>query len=338
MTALSGQGHALGLTHAAIHANVVLPGQDSVSPAGMNFGEAVYCGYQGGAPGYRNGSYSNMSAIKARFPGARYVCVGTDAIDIEPGLASPSDAPGFVRSWRKDNTNKPVVYASRSQMGSVQSFLSGIPRSDYYLWVAEWNGGGIPSGYDAIQNGNTSGYDSDLFEDYMFGPAGPVQPPLPATVHAGSTGSAVVMLRIRLNLWGAGLPRDADGGSDIFGTAVLAAVEKFQREHKLTPDGTAGPLTWTALLAKPPVHVPVPVPGPPASAAPFAYPVLHQGGTGVTVAFLQVFLNHHGVSPRLVVSGVFDAETARDVRWFQGRHGLPETTVVDAKTWAFLVA
>jgi hypothetical protein len=66
-------------------------------------------------------------------------------------------------------------------MDSVKSYLNqgGISRSDYFLWVARWNGGGIPAGFDAIQNGNTQGYDSDLFEDYMFAPVGIPTPPPP---------------------------------------------------------------------------------------------------------------------------------------------------------------
>lgn len=180
---LSGQGHGLGQHHEAIQAGLIDPGQDSTNPAGMQRGLAVYCGYASGAPGYRRGSYSNMSGIKARFPGKLYLCVGTDCIDIETGLAFPSEGPGFVRQWKKDNTNKPVLYANASTMPAVKSALvsAGIPRSAYYLWVAEWNGGGIPSGYDAIQNGSNNSFDSDLFQSYMFDPVTPPPPPPPPT-------------------------------------------------------------------------------------------------------------------------------------------------------------
>ena len=40
----------------------VLAGQDSVSPSGMNSGLSVYAGYG-------RGTYANMSAVEARFPG-----------------------------------------------------------------------------------------------------------------------------------------------------------------------------------------------------------------------------------------------------------------------------
>lgn len=183
-TLLSGQGHGLGQFQYAVQQGLIDTGQDSVNPAGMKQGLAVYCGYKAGAPGYRRGGFSNMPAIKARFPGKKYLCVGTDCIDIETGLASAADGPGFVRGWTKDNTNKPVLYANMSTMPSVKSALNsaGIARSSYYLWVAIWNGGPIPSGYDAIQNGSTQGYDSDLFEDYMWGGTGPTPPPGPGPV------------------------------------------------------------------------------------------------------------------------------------------------------------
>lgn len=196
-TLLSGQGHGLGQFQYAVQQGLIDPGQDSVNPAGMQQGLAVYCGYKAGAPGYRRGGFSNMPAIKSRFPGKKYLCVGTDCIDIETGLATPAEGPAFVRGWTKDNTNKPVLYANMSTMPAVKSALNsaGIPRSSYYLWVAIWNGGPIPAGYDAIQNGSAQGFDSDLFEDYMWDGTGPTPPPVPPPPPVGNinvnTGSLI---------------------------------------------------------------------------------------------------------------------------------------------------
>jgi hypothetical protein len=183
MTVLTAAGHHRGMQHDAI-APLLERGQDSVSPSGMSPGLDVYCGYDAGAPGYRNGGYSNMAAIRARFPGKKYVSVGYDAIDIEPGLASPSAAPGFVRGWTRHNTVKPVVYASRSQMGACQSYLNGagIHRSSYFLWVAEWDGNpAIPAGYDAKQYASHPTEDQDSFEDYMFAATTPPAPTFSVT-------------------------------------------------------------------------------------------------------------------------------------------------------------
>jgi hypothetical protein len=260
MTLLQATGHVSG----GIHALVIDRGQDSVNPAGMQRGLDVYCGYDSGAPGYRRGSFSNMGAIKARFPGKKYLSVGKDCIDIEPGLASPSEAPAFQREWRRENTDKPVYYANGSQMPEVKAYLNsaGIPRSAYYLWIARWNGGGIPAGYDGIQNGSTSGFDSDLFEDYMFtGHGGPVPgPSLPGTVRQGSSGKDVVTLRIRLNIYGAMLQHDADGGTDKFGPLVKQAAEAFQKVNGLSQDGVVGPVTWTALLSSTAKHITTKIP------------------------------------------------------------------------------
>jgi hypothetical protein len=202
MALLVGQGHGFGGRHMALTAEIVKNGEDSVNPAGMKPGLDVYCGYKAGAPGYQRGGFSNMPAIKARFPGKLYLCVGTDCIDIEPGLATASQAPAFQKAWRKDNTNKPVYYASLSAMPAVKSALTGagIARSDYYLWVAVWNHGSIPAGYDAIQNGNAPGFDSDLFEDYMWStvtppPPGPVPTPVPVPVPSGNLVVATKVLR-----------------------------------------------------------------------------------------------------------------------------------------------
>src|SRR5438876_4893595 len=174
-----------------------LTGQDSVDPAGMHSGLDVYCGYDSGAPGYRNGSFSNMAAIRARFPGKRYLSVGYDCIDVEPGLASPGEAPAFVRNWTRHNTAKPVVYANASQMPSVKSALNaaGIPRDHYFLWLAEWDGNpAIPFGYDGKQYASTQGYDSDSFWDYVFTGA---TPPAPNSwpLQQGSAGPAVTSLQ-----------------------------------------------------------------------------------------------------------------------------------------------
>jgi hypothetical protein len=169
------------MRHAAAIALITETGADSVDPGGMRQGLDVYCGYDAGGPGYRNGGYSNMNAIKAMFPGKKYLCVGTDCIDIESGLASPDEAPGFVNGWKKDNTNRPVCYANGSTMPAVKSALSGIDRNRYYLWLADPNGDpSVPSGYDGKQWEFAQGFDADSFYEYMWVPVTKPPPPPPA--------------------------------------------------------------------------------------------------------------------------------------------------------------
>lgn len=219
----------------------VLRGQDSVSPGGMQHGQDVYAGYGGFS------HFSNMGGIHARFPGKRYVVVDThvsqvDVYDIEPGGGSASEAPAFFHQWRPVNTNKPVFYASRSQIGSVVAALSsaGIARSRYYLWVAQWDGSSaIPGGYDAKQYGSNASFDSDVFYDYMFGPVKPVNPwPL----RQGANGPEVLAVQKVLNQLAVRMKiaKIAEDGS--FGPQTLAAVRKAQAVFGAAP-GTADEVT-----------------------------------------------------------------------------------------------
>lgn len=61
-----------------------------------------------------------------------------------------------------------------------------------------------------------------------------------ATIRNGDRGSDVAEVQAAL-----GLP--ADGR---FGAATEAAVEEFQANHNLTPDGVVGPKTWAALRSQ----------------------------------------------------------------------------------------
>lgn len=250
---LSGQGHVLGKRFSAA---AVDPGQDAVDPGGMTPGLDVYCGYAAGAPGYRGGSFSNMTAIKSRFPGKKYICVGTDVIDIEPGLAGAGDGPGFVEGWNAAraadpgayNLDKPMLYADGSDMGSVRSALdgAGIARSRYYLWLAAWNGGPIPAGYDGIQNGNTQGYDSDLFNSYIFGGGGTASV---FPLQLGSSGPQVAALQVNLNRWAHLLGLKAlVAGDGSYGPITAAAVALAQAYfHDRSPIGECSQALYSAL-------------------------------------------------------------------------------------------
>lgn len=153
------------------------PGQDSVSPAGMQKGNSVYAGY--GA-----GSFADMTEIKTLFPGKLYLeitpFVGPgDCLDIETGDAVPADAKTFIDQWHKVNTVKPVIYANASTMPAVKTALASVPRTSYFLWVALWDGNpSIPAGYDAKQYSSTPGYDSNTFDDVMWPAAVPAPPVL----------------------------------------------------------------------------------------------------------------------------------------------------------------
>ena len=76
---------------------------------------------------------------------------------------------------------------------------------------------------------------------------------MPATVRRGDRGDDVRLCQQRLTEHG--YPATADG---IFGSGTESKVMAFQRVGGLGADGIVGPNTWTALLADPVVHEPVP--------------------------------------------------------------------------------
>jgi hypothetical protein len=81
-------------------------------------------------------------------------------------------------------------------------------------------------------------------EDFQIAPPElPTHVPRP-TLRRGDKGEAVRELQRALNAKGASLTIDGD-----FGQRTTNAVEVFQRQRNLKPDGIVGPLTWGALLA-----------------------------------------------------------------------------------------
>lgn len=258
----------------------VLAGQDSVSPSGMNSGLSVYAGYG-------RGTYANMSAVEARFPGKKYlsvspyVTVGVDCLDVEPGDAGPGDCAAFVRGWTPVNTVKPVIYANASTMGAVVSDLSGagIARSSYFLWVAEWDySSAIPSGFDAKQYASTSGYDSDAFSDYMFHAVAPV-PVWP--LKNGDASPQVTALQTLLNQLASKIGlKPALQVDGVYGHATLAAVQLAQLKFGYGPPTTFGEITeaYYAGLEHQLVSKPVAPPTKP----PIIIPVSHEVCAPVT--------------------------------------------------------
>ncbi|MFI8952180.1 peptidoglycan-binding protein [Streptomyces sp. NPDC053750] len=80
-----------------------------------------------------------------------------------------------------------------------------------------------------------------LAADGIVGPATWTR--LVVTVKAGSKGTAVKALQHQLTA--NGHATKADG---VFGSATTAKVKAFQKAHRLTADGIAGPNTWSALV------------------------------------------------------------------------------------------
>jgi peptidoglycan hydrolase-like protein with peptidoglycan-binding domain len=82
-----------------------------------------------------------------------------------------------------------------------------------------------------------------------------------AQISEGALGSDVT--RLQQILTGQGY--NTGGITGIWGPETTTAVQAFQAEHELMPDGIAGPLTWAALngnMTPAPVQVVPPTPAP----------------------------------------------------------------------------
>jgi len=126
---------------------------DSITPGNLPPGADAYAGYV-------DGRFANLTAIRARFPGARIleiaVFASSDAecADCEPGDMMPSQVAAWVKRQQARGVHRPVVYASISQMPVVRAALgsAGITRDQVRLWSAHYGAGKhICTGMDGTQ-------------------------------------------------------------------------------------------------------------------------------------------------------------------------------------------
>lgn len=114
-------------------------------------------------------------------------------VDVEPG--NPVTTPAEVRqSWEIRKAHgiwRPGFYADLTRMHeTVIPGLAGIPRSEYRLWLAKWNGiPEIPPGFDAVQFESLRLFDESEVAADFFHPASlpkPSRPKGPAAHPAGT--------------------------------------------------------------------------------------------------------------------------------------------------------
>ena len=139
----------------------------------------------------------------------------------------------------------------------------------------------------------------------------------------GDTGSDVTLLQEKLKIAGV-FPGTVTGS---FGPETTQAVQQFQRNNNLVPDGIVGPLTWEALMSQ--TTAPPPPPGPLPGGA---RPVLRQGDEGEWVEYLQrelkTLMYYTGA-----VNGIFGQSTAVAVKAFQDVNRLTPDGIVGRNTW-----
>ncbi|MGN1347203.1 MAG: peptidoglycan-binding protein, partial [Eubacteriales bacterium] len=162
----------------------------------------------------------------------------------------------------------------------------------------------------------------------------------------GAVGNDVRLLQIRLNRISRnypGIPKISveDG---YFDAETRDAVQAFQRQFSLTPDGVVGPATWYAIAR---IYngvrkiTDINAEGIPPEDVTLLYSTeLREGSTGAGVTELQYFLAmiaafNPSVRP-VAIDGVFGPNTRAAVEDFQYDYGLPVTGVVEMETWKAL--
>ncbi len=104
-----------------------------------------------------------------------------------------------------------------------------------------------------------------------------------------------------------------------FGPRTTQAIQAFQKAHKLTVDGIAGPQTWGKLIVR-----------------------LKRGDKGDAVRAVQIVLKNSGVEAGESfydgpLDGVFGFETERALREWQQTQGLEDDGIAGPQTWCVLV-
>src|SRR3954470_11170304 len=135
---------------------------------------------------------------------------------------------------------------------------------------------------------------------------------MPTTIKLGDSGDDVKRLQrvfARMKVLG---PDDVDG---VFGLQTEQVVNDFQQSNGLVADGIVGPITWSHL------H-------------PYreASPPLQAGSLGPVVAMLQGVLKT-GFGYAGPIDGMFSPDTMVAVRQYQTNAGLPDSGVMDERTW-----
>lgn len=137
--------------------------------------------------GYVDGHYQTFPLlVKQFYPRAHCVSIGVEIghlaewTDVEPG--NPINTPALVRDdferRKAHGVWKPGYYADRSDMETIViPGLSGIPRNEYRLWVANPDRDGVMTKaeretYEAVQDFFDGPYDISLVNVDTFFPKG----------------------------------------------------------------------------------------------------------------------------------------------------------------------
>lgn len=159
----------------------------------------------------------------------------------------------------------------------------------------------------------------------------------------GDAGEDVRTVQLRLNRISQNYPSipkiyPVDG---VYTYEMLNAVREFQRIFDLTPDGIIGNATWYKILQ---IYNAVKrlneldSEGLELSEVEKVFPEeLSLGDTGVYVKVAQYYLaviaQNLDTVPMIEIDGIFGPKTENAVKAFQRDYGLPETGIIDERTW-----
>ncbi|MDQ3469454.1 MAG: CHAT domain-containing protein [Actinomycetota bacterium] len=128
------------------------------------------------------------------------------------------------------------------------------------------------------------------------------------SIRVGAEGTAVEVMQLLLGV--EGFPVEVTG---FFDDVTLDAVEAFEEQANIEPDGVVGRVTWQQLVSP-----------------------VRRGDTGDAVLAAQRALVANGIE--LTPDGRFSLQTQDEVMAFQRTNGLAVDGLVDIDTWAALLA
>lgn len=185
------------------------------------------------------------------------------------------------------------------------------------------------------------GNDININRDTPIRPIEESAPPRP--LRPGDAGEDVRTVQLRLNRISQNYPSipkiyPVDG---VYTYEMLNAVREFQRIFDLTPDGIIGNATWYKILQ---IYNAVKrlneldSEGLELSEVEKVFPEeLSRGDTGVYVRVAQYYLaviaQNLDTVPEIDIDGIFGPRTEAAVKAFQRDYGLPETGIIDERTW-----
>lgn len=123
---------------------------------------------------YAGGKWPTYAHVKSEWPHAHILSIAVNSgehrtvdgkpvecLDIEPGDATPGEAPQWFRVQRSLGVRRPCFYGSLSWVPQIEAALhgAGIARHEYRIWSAHYTGGahicgsqcGLSTSADATQ-------------------------------------------------------------------------------------------------------------------------------------------------------------------------------------------